>query len=155
VPRLICSVRSERTSAVSALMVTSRDLASGKAIAWTADSTDIERRATGRQSHPSESLAAALVKVPVSDGREPGIQTGAMRSQRRDSGVMTDEYSNTQFELITQSLQPWASSLERQAMRDIDGSSGLVGFALVVGFVFSMAVSACQIWASMPSHWVP
>ena len=69
----------------------------------------MERRASRRPSRPSESLAVALVKVPVSDGREPGIQTGAMRSLRRESGVMIDAYSNTQFELTAQSLQPWAS----------------------------------------------
>jgi hypothetical protein len=148
-------MRSERTSAVSTLMVTSRDLASRKAIAWTAGSTDMERRATRHPSRLSESLAVALVKVPVSEGREPGIQTGAMSSLRRDIVVMTDEYSNTQFELIAQSLQPWASRLERKAVRYIDGSSGFVVSALVVGFVLSMAVSACQIWASMPSRWVP
>jgi hypothetical protein len=67
---------------------------------------------------------------------------------------MTDEYSNMQFEFIAQSLQPWASRVERRVMRDVDGPRWLVVLAFVVGLAFALAVCARQIWVSMPPHWV-
>ena len=73
-----------------------------------------------------------------------------MRSLRRDSVVMTDKRSNTQFELIVEALRPWAVRAERQVIREARRARCLVVLAFVA-VALVLAVGLWQFWASMPA----
>ena len=77
-----------------------------------------------------------------------------MRTPRRDSVVMTDKSSNTQFECIVETLRPWASRAERQVLRNVRRARWLVVLTFVA-VALVLAVGLWQVWASMPPVRVP